>query len=118
MEKPDRKEIKRLKGLITRSILKKITSIKGYELTLDREVHDCNCVCSPCTCGSTRPEILVVDCQTTSIPVVWHAGIEGNSMFDFGYDLPRVNFASEEAKRTVRDLFPGHESFVTWAWYN
>ncbi len=30
----------------------------------------------------------------------------------------RVGLASEMAKRQVRDMFPGQEKFITWAWYN
>ena len=118
MVRPTKKEIKRLKSIVTSSILNKIKTT-GYKLLLEREVHDCICTSGHvCLCGSYRPEYLVVDLNTESIPVVWHAGIEGNQDFRFGHDLARVEFASEEAKRKVRDLFSGHEGFVTWAWYN
>jgi hypothetical protein len=30
----------------------------------------------------------------------------------------RVGLASELAKRQIRDMFPGQEKFITWAWYS
>ena len=118
MIKPTRVKVKLLKKMITSSILQRIKTT-GYKLLLEREVHECTCISDRlCTCGSYRPEIMIVDIDTQYIPVIWHAGIDGRFDFKFGEDLTRIEFASEEAKRKVREIYPGCEDFITWAWYN
>ncbi len=105
MTRPTKEEIKKLKTLHVKSIMQQINTY-GYDIILFDDEAD------------EKPYVYTVDSQTTHIPVVWHAGIDSGTFFELGHDLARIEFASEEAKRQVRKLYPSHENFVTWAWYN
>jgi len=103
-----KKEVKNLKRFLTTGILTQMTAehgFGGYELVLwDAETRE--------------QELFIVDRDTKYIPDNWHAGISNSMSFKFGDDLTRTGFASEEAKRKVRDMFPEQAKFITWAWYN
>lgn len=103
--KLNKKGVKNLKRTLITGILSQMNNDVGYEAVLwDSEIQE--------------RELLVVDRNTEYIPVHWHAGISGTAGFRFGYDLSRIEFASEEAKRKVRDMFPAQANLITWAWYN
>lgn len=103
-----KKEVKSLKKTLTHGILNQMQAKNGwggYRLIVggwDNEPE----------------EIILVDRDTRYIPDHWNAGITNGCWYKFGSDLARVEFASEEAKRKVRDMFPGQAKFITWAWYN
>ncbi|MFH1402162.1 MAG: hypothetical protein ABIG87_00875 [Patescibacteria group bacterium] len=100
-----KKEVKSMKGILIIGILNQMQSEYGYELILgglDEEPR----------------KVLVVDRNTEYIPDHWGAGITNGMYYRFGDTLARVEFASEEAKRKVRNMFPAQAKFITWAWYN
>jgi len=102
-----KKEVKILKKQLVAGILRQMSTEvgDGYKLVL-------------WDCDTQQRELLVVDRETRYIPDNWHAGITNGVFYKFGDTLTRVGFASEEAKRMVRDMFPEQARFVTWAWYN
>lgn len=116
MHKPTLSEVKGLKALFFRSILGRMNGETGYKFDCsseeDGEVHR---IVRGVDFDNRHP-----GCTMRRVPYYpevtlnsgYHAGIGG------GYiSYTRVYLASEEAKRRIRDLFPGHEKFVTWAFY-
>ncbi len=102
-----KKEVKTLKNQLTVGILHQMNF--GEYLSNWTEYYDN---------GSREEKSLLINSKTEYIPSSWHAGIYSVFEFNFGIDFARVNFASEEAKRIVRDMFPSQADFITWAWYN
>jgi len=92
--KLNKKEVKLMKKILVLDILNQINSKKGY-------VYDI--ACSP---------------VSQDFPYVEDLGIDNGFSHKLGDTLSKIEFASEEAKRQVRDTFPGQAGFITWAWYN
>jgi len=103
--KLSKKEIKRLKNVFIAGILSQMASKSGYECVL-------------WNAETEERELIIVNQATRYLPDYWQAGITNGVSFRFGADLARIEFASEEAKRMVRDMFPDQAGFITWAWYN
>lgn len=107
--KATKKLIKELKAQLVKTIMNKMASEDGYDTIVCYVAGDVD---------ELVFEILWVNKDTEYIPSHWKAGIYNSASFRFGQDLSRIDFASEEAKRKIRDMFPGQEDFITWAWYN
>ncbi len=107
MDKPTFSKVKELKMLFLRSILYWMNSEKGYDFVAwNRNENESFVFTVTSKDGYGHEEV--------DIPVRYHARIDdGMTMLR----TTRVALASEEAKRRIRDLFPGHEKFVTWAYY-
>ena len=116
--RPDKKTIDLIKTNVIRSIEWDLSTEAGYETqissfsdTLDDGSDD--------DVVWIRHQIVAFKKGATKyIPSAWKAGIDGPIDFEIGEDITWEDFVSEEAKRKIRDMFPGYESFVTWAWYN
>ena len=94
----DIKKIKKIKRTLTRRILRRM-NFDRYPLVIEEKV-------------------LYISSHTKFIPAEWVAGIEGNPL-EFGWGgFSRPEFASEEAKRILRDMFPEKARLITWAWYH
>lgn len=95
-----KKDVKKLKRTLTTGILNQINSEAGYLVIL----------------GTAEYNLVErINCNTKWVDSTWGAGI---CAYAFGVDLTRVDFASEEAKRLVRGMFPTQAAFIIWAWYN
>ena len=98
-----RKEVKSLKRTLTTGILNQMNSETGYEVSL----------------GTPDNRYQETVCASTEyVDSTWGAGIDSGASYKFGDTLTQVEFASEEAKRMLRDMFPAQANFITWAWYN
>ena len=109
MDKLTKKSVKLLKKLAVDEIIKQINSSSGYR-------------CEAGWWDDDRDEWVsnpfVVNDKTEYIPAYWHAGIDNGPDWALGRDISRLEFASEEAKRKLRDMLPSDSKFITWAWYN
>jgi len=107
MNKPTFSKIKELKALFIRSILRRMNSEQGHDFVAwNRNEKESFLFTVTSKDNYGHEEI--------DIPVRYRAGIDdGTTMLR----TIRIALASEEAKRRIRDLFPGHEKFVTWTYY-
>ncbi len=107
LHKPTFSKVKELKALFVRSILRRMNSEKGHDFVAWNRNEKESFVFTVTSKDGYGREVL-------DIPVSYHAGIDDGATM---LRTTRVALASEEAKRRIRDLFPGHEKFVTWAYY-
>ena len=121
MHKPTLKEVKKLKEWGFRSILSRMNSAKGnLFVAKKRTCRKINSESSVFVVMTFTANSFAVSSQDdygwdeVNVPVWYHAGIDDGVSH---LKMTRVALASEEAKRRIRDLFPGHERFVTWAYY-
>lgn len=102
--KLNRKTIKVLKSALVIGILNRLNSEAGLEFIWSGEISRLSAADKKVFHMSERPNRL----QDLTLPSPL-GGYE---------EWSRVSLASELAKRQVRDMFPGQERFITWAWYN
>lgn len=67
--------------------------------------------------SDSQVTVYEVNSKTEYLPGCWGAGIDQPD-YKFGNDLSLQEFADEEALRTIRNIFPNHADFITWAWNN
>lgn len=99
-----RKTIKALKSVLITGILNQMNSEAGLEFIWNTEISRLSAADKKVFHMSARPS----SAQDLTLPSPL-GGYE---------EWSRVGLASELAKRQIRDMFPGQEKFITWAWYN